>query len=273
VAPYKVKLAVLYGAMGLLGILFALSVLRLAIFTAIWVLTGRSIWLLPNLYSDDVPIGAILSPVWGEDKPKSGAGPPLLRRLAVAGATAALVMALYRATPEGKGVVNNLKGANKSILEMLNLHEAPKSIGAGAGGGGVVMAGGAGGAAAGAGAGGAAAGATTLPPPNAATAAAQAVARGVAGPAGTRQAEEELMKARLANVAPIPDDPDAEEALPAPPADAAAEAQPAEAAAADAAADAAAEEAEAAAAAGAEAGAAAAAGEVVEGAAETAAEL
>ena len=191
------KLGVLYSAMGLLSLLFVVSVVRVALFTALWVATGRSVWLLPNLYSDDVPIGRILSPMWGEDKPRGDAQPPsLARRLAVAAGAGALSYSLYRAAPEGEGVVGNLKGANKSILEMLNLHEAPKSIGAGGGASNSTAA------------------ATSPPPPlNAATAAQQAVARGAAGPAGVRpSATEPLDPSKLSNLAPIPEDEDEEEA-------------------------------------------------------------
>jgi len=209
-APYKVKLGVLYSAMGLLSVLFVVSVVRVALFTALWVATGRSVWLLPNLYSDDVPIGRILSPLWGEDKPRGDAQPPsLARRLAVAAGAGALIYSLYRAAPEGEGVVGNLKGANKSILEMLNLHEAPKSIGAGGGSNSTAAA-------------------QAPPPPlNAATAAQQAVARGAAGPAGVRpSATEPLDPSKLSNLAPIPEDEDEEEAAAAPEAAAPAAAAP-----------------------------------------------
>jgi hypothetical protein len=191
-----VKLGVLYSAMGLLSLLFVISVVRLVLFTLTWVATGRSVWLLPNLYSDDIPVSQILSPVWGEEKPRGDAQPPsLARRLLVAAGAAALCMTLYRAAPEGEGVVGNLKGANKSILEMLNLHEAPKSIGAGGPANGTAAA-------------------TSPPPPlNAATAAAQALARGAAGPAGVRPAAPEPLDAsKLSNLAPIPEDEDEEEA-------------------------------------------------------------
>jgi hypothetical protein len=204
-----VKLGVLYSAMGLLGVLFFLTVARLIVFTALWVSLGRSVWLLPNLYSDDVPISGILSPFIAEDKPKAKAGddpnavtsPPLIKRLAVAAAAALLLHALYRATPDGKGVVSNLKGANKSILEMLNLHDGPKSI---AGGGGENATA----AAVHAGPGLSASGAP-VPPPTAATVAAAALQRGASGPTGLREREAAAKAAaeeRLRNLAPIPEE-------------------------------------------------------------------
>ena len=200
------KLGVLYSAMGLLSLLFVVSVVRVVLFTLTWVATGRSVWLLPNLYSDDVPVSQILRPVWGEEKPRGDAQPPsLARRLAVAVGAAALCFTLYRAAPEGEGVVGNLKGANKSILEMLNLHEGPKSIGAGASNA-------------------TAPAQAQAPTLNAATAAQQAVARGVAGPAGVRPSHTEPLDAsKLSNLAPIPEDEDEEEeeAAPAPAAPAA----------------------------------------------------
>lgn len=191
VAPYKVKLGVLYSAMGLLILLFVVSVVRVLIFTAMWVATGRSIWLLPNLYSDDVPVSQILRPFLGEEERK-GDAPSLARRLLVAAGAGAMVLTLYRAAPEGEGVVGNLKGANKSILEMLNLHEAPRSLGAGAPPSNETAA-------------------AKQPPPtlNAATMVEQALKGGQAGPAGVRAAAPEPLDAsKLSNLAPIPEDED-----------------------------------------------------------------
>ena len=235
VAPYLVKLGVLYTAMALLALLFFLSVLRLAIFIACWIALGRALWLLPNLYSDDVPITAILRPLWGEEKGKPGdATPGLAKRLSVCAVVLGTAYSLYCAAPDSEGLASNLKGANQSLLEMLNLHEAPKSIAATGNTTGVMAA--------------RPAMPSFLtgqppPPPTAATAAAAAIARGAAGPAGVAKDPTEPLDAeKLANLAPIPEECELEDECEGPSAPAAqeergageAEAPAAEAAAAEA---------------------------------------
>ena len=105
-APYRVKIGVVYSATGLLMAIFAVSVLRLALFVTLWVATGRSVWLFPNLYSEEIPITHILSPWLEESRPKPGEGPPSLgARLGLGFAVLSTASALYQSVPEGTGVV------------------------------------------------------------------------------------------------------------------------------------------------------------------------
>ena len=51
-APYKVKLVVVYLSMGVLMVLMGSLLLRGAIAGATWMAIGRSFWLLPNVLSE-----------------------------------------------------------------------------------------------------------------------------------------------------------------------------------------------------------------------------
>ena len=241
VAPYKLKLGVVYTAMGLLALLFALTVLRLVLFILIWIPTGRSVWLLPNLYAEDIPITHILSPLIQETpktKPvakrleaSSGAaaaggsaappqteeeedGPSLVSRLQVALAVCLVSYGVYCALPEGTGVVSTAVGTSNSILEMLNLHDAgAKRLSDGNGSNtGVAAWGGSG-----------SSDPSDLsnlkptlapqaPPMTAAEAAAAAALKGGrVGPAGVKAADAALTAEQLSRLAPIPEDEDAVE--------------------------------------------------------------
>ena len=196
-APHGVKICVVYAATGLLSLIFALSVVRLVLFVSLWVALGRNVWLFPNLYSEEIPITHILSPVIAESLPKKGEAPPSLgARLAFGGALAFAAVAAYRVVPEGTGVVSGMGAVNKGVLEMLNLHNGPKSISDGE------------------------ANATSAAPftnptgsghsvpiSAAQAAAAAAIKAGRAGPAGVPvKPEERLTEEVIANLAPVPEE-------------------------------------------------------------------
>ena len=240
VAPYKVKLGVVYTAMGMLCLLFIVSVLRVILFALIWVGTGRYVWLLPNLYADDIPITRNLTPLIEETprgppastaasskKPDAASsssdaaaaagsqlvptqeeaeGPSLASRLQVAFALVLACYAMYSALPEGTGVVSTAVGTSNSILEMLNLHEAgAKRLSEGGVGGGDGDA-----------------NSSSLanlhptlglgpqaPPMTAAEAAAAAALKGgKVGPAGVKPVDAGLTAEQLSNLAPIPEEED-----------------------------------------------------------------
>ena len=199
IAPYRLKLGVVYASMGLLSAIFAVTILRLLLFIAVWVLTGRSIWLLPNLYSEEIPITQLLSPLVSETKPKAGEDPPgVATRLAVAAAVIVFCVSVYGSVPEGVGVVSGVRGGTQSVLDMLNLSGGPKSIGDGTAGNASTVA-------------------PAQPPPisNAAAAAAAAAAAlkgGKVGPAGVKGGPSEKLSAeKISNLAPVPEEEELEE--------------------------------------------------------------
>ncbi len=60
-APFKVKLVVVYLSMGLLMILMGALLLRGAVAGATWMAFGRSFWLLPNVLSEVSQTGTFLA--------------------------------------------------------------------------------------------------------------------------------------------------------------------------------------------------------------------
>lgn len=134
-APHWCKLAVLYTCLALLGLIFAICIVRAIIFAVVWILFGKHLWVLPNLFSDEVGITDAFRPLYefeedaaaryGEEIPKP---PSLLSRLVAAGATAATLYCLYTYSPETDKMAAMARTSHKSILEMLDLYQAPKQI-------------------------------------------------------------------------------------------------------------------------------------------------
>lgn len=137
-APHWVKLSVLYTCLFLLGLIFFMTIVRAAVFAVVWILFGKHLWVLPNLFSDEVGITEAFIPWYefeeeaaarqGEDIPKP---PALASRLAAAAATAVTLYGLYTYSPETNKMAAMARTSHKSILEMLDLYEAPKQLGDG----------------------------------------------------------------------------------------------------------------------------------------------
>lgn len=72
-------MTLVYFLMGLLGLLLGLISVRYVLFGIVWVITGHSFWLLPNLLSDEVGAGARRATGWcfggrGEGGGRAGQG-------------------------------------------------------------------------------------------------------------------------------------------------------------------------------------------------------
>lgn len=200
IAPYKVKLGVVHTSMALLAVILLLSVVRLALFASVWLLLGRYVWLLPNLYSEEVPLLQLLTPWVAETKVEKA--PPLVSRAFFALLASVATGFIYNNLPEGAGgsagIVGIAKGTEQSILEMLNLHNGGLGrlgdVNASSAAGLVVSSPG-GGAGLGIGSG-------PLRSSAASAAAAAVLARGAAGPAGVEAEAEALSPEKIASLAP-----------------------------------------------------------------------
>lgn len=53
-APWWARITVVYALMGLLVLLLGIMVVRYTVFALIWVATGSTFWLFPNVMSDKV---------------------------------------------------------------------------------------------------------------------------------------------------------------------------------------------------------------------------
>mmetsp|Transcript_28214 Transcript_28214/g.79644 ORF Transcript_28214/g.79644 Transcript_28214/m.79644 type:complete len:382 (-) Transcript_28214:130-1275(-) len=125
-APYSVKISVVYFSMGLLGLIFFILIFRAAIFSFIWVLLGRHFWILPNITSDELGIVESFQPLYaitvGDDGRELPA-PQWYSRFGVGIFVATALYGLHEYAPDKGRVKTSLGQAHNSLLDFLNLHE------------------------------------------------------------------------------------------------------------------------------------------------------
>eukprot|EP00879_Flechtneria_rotunda_P015341 GHRR01016037.1.p1 GENE.GHRR01016037.1~~GHRR01016037.1.p1 ORF type:complete len:328 (+),score=83.91 GHRR01016037.1:452-1435(+) len=116
-APYPVRLAVLYALSGLLSVLLGTMLLRYVVWAAVWLVSGAHFWLLPNMMSDDVPITQLFWPLISftphsrEDKLSS-----FLVRGGITLLLGAAGYGLYVASPDAATVKAGVQDAKDSVL-------------------------------------------------------------------------------------------------------------------------------------------------------------
>lgn len=117
-APYWFRMYSVYIMMGILGFLLGLIGVRYVIWLAVWIISGRSFWFLPNLTSEDIPITEAFFPVVTFTKLEGGKK-QLLYRVIVLLAAAGVVYSLYHYSPEQAKLRANAQKAHDSLLEFL----------------------------------------------------------------------------------------------------------------------------------------------------------
>eukprot|EP00873_Tetraselmis_striata_P027652 jgi/Tetstr1/447916/TSEL_035224.t1 len=125
-APYSVKISVVYVSMALLGIIFGMLFVRAVVFAVVWVLLGRHFWLLPNVTSDELGIAESFSPLFEFSLEEDGsevAAPHWAARLGMGLLCGASMYALHEYAPSHGSVKTGLGKAHDSILDFLNLHD------------------------------------------------------------------------------------------------------------------------------------------------------
>lgn len=122
-APYKVKLAVLYLSMGLLTVIMGALVLRAAVAGGTWMATGCSFWLLPNVLSEEVGFKDAFWPLFAMDEAEPNTMTNLALRASFALLAAGVSWVLYFNSPDKGQVGDGARKARDSILDMLNLHD------------------------------------------------------------------------------------------------------------------------------------------------------
>jgi hypothetical protein len=155
-APHPVRLAVLYLLLALLTVIVGTVAVRGVVFSFVWILTGYSLWLLPNLLSEEVPLSQVLKPYVTLKAPKNVAdGRKRALRVAARVAAGAAVLGvgalLARHGPSGGELRKAAGEANDALLAYMEtmaggaarLHngtdtskQAPAGKGAGAAAGG-----------------------------------------------------------------------------------------------------------------------------------------
>ncbi|GAB4817971.1 hypothetical protein N2152v2_005017 [Parachlorella kessleri] len=122
-APYSVKVAVLYTSAGLLIAIIGVLVLRAVIAAATWVVAGKTVWVLPNVLAD-VPLNQLLKPlveVEASDPSHWGSHP--LVRLGVGAALAGVLYVLYAHAPDKGSVAREASKYRDELFDLLNVHK------------------------------------------------------------------------------------------------------------------------------------------------------
>lgn len=128
-APIWFKKLILYVCLAILGTFAVTFAVRFVVWLAVWIVTGEHFWILPNLTDDEIPINEIFKPLFAFDKRAKKIGP--LQRFGALAIGGAVAYGLYTFAPETGGAVANLNRAHDSILDLFNLKDGPKSLGAG----------------------------------------------------------------------------------------------------------------------------------------------
>jgi hypothetical protein len=120
-APHPVRLAVLYLLLALLTVIVGTITVRAIVFSAVWILTGYSLWLLPNLLSEEVPLSQVLKPYVTLKAPKATSdarkkGLRVAARVGAGAAVLALGALLARHGPSGGELRKAAGEANDALL-------------------------------------------------------------------------------------------------------------------------------------------------------------
>lgn len=124
-APNWAKVAVFYLSSGLLFLILGVLLIRSVLALVTWVATGNTVWLLPNLSSEDVPITQLHKPFISverpaADAPRKWANHPLTR-LAVGAAVAGLLYVLYSHAPDKASITTEASRYRDEVMDWLGL--------------------------------------------------------------------------------------------------------------------------------------------------------
>lgn len=125
-APYSIKISVVYLSMSLLGLIFGLLFVRAIVFSIAWIVLGRHFWLLPNVTSDELGIVDSFFPLYEFSLDYDGSELPTphwATRLGTGLLVVATCYGLHEYAPSKGSVKTGLGKAHDSILDFLDLHD------------------------------------------------------------------------------------------------------------------------------------------------------
>uniref|UniRef100_A0A7S0YFT9 Translocation protein SEC62 n=1 Tax=Polytomella parva TaxID=51329 RepID=A0A7S0YFT9_9CHLO len=125
-APLWLRFSFLYFLLGLMGLIVGILLIRGLIFLLIWTVTGRELWIFPNLLSDTVSFMDAFSPFVSFSAPKQS---QLLVRAIVTAATAVLIWILKTHSPDAELLAASAKRAQESLADLLDLYGRHKQLG------------------------------------------------------------------------------------------------------------------------------------------------
>lgn len=124
-APNWAKVGVFYLTAGLLALILGVLALRGVLALATWLVSGRTVWLLPNVMSEELPISQIFKPLVSVTRPEEGKGSKWgnhpLTRAAVGVAVGALLFVLYRHSPDSAAIKKETSRYRDDLMDWLGV--------------------------------------------------------------------------------------------------------------------------------------------------------
>mmetsp|Transcript_28438 Transcript_28438/g.62577 ORF Transcript_28438/g.62577 Transcript_28438/m.62577 type:complete len:308 (+) Transcript_28438:149-1072(+) len=129
-APWWMRMAFVYTLMALLMVLLGLIGTRYLLFGAVWIISGYSFWLFPNMMSDEVSVLDAFKPIISFEAP--GRGKSAWKQRLATGAILGVVMyMLYTHSPDVDLLKEEARKAHESLVDYLDLAGRHKSFLAG----------------------------------------------------------------------------------------------------------------------------------------------
>lgn len=123
-APNWAKIGVFYLSSGLLVLLLGALLLRSLLAAVTWIVSGRTVWLLPNLMSEELPVSQIFKPLISLERPAEGASKWAnhpLTRLGVGAALGGLVYLLYSHSPNTASMATEASRYRDDLMDWLGV--------------------------------------------------------------------------------------------------------------------------------------------------------
>ncbi|KAK9806919.1 hypothetical protein WJX72_007432 [[Myrmecia] bisecta] len=122
-APNKVKLGVVYCSASLLILIVSTIVVRALLAAVTWISLGKSLWIFPNLLSDEAGLTEAFWPLVSFEEPEEGKETHWVYRAAVGGGLLASCWLVYSYAPDKGAVRDEVSRAHDQFMEYLNLHD------------------------------------------------------------------------------------------------------------------------------------------------------
>lgn len=130
-APWWMRMAFVYTLMVILMVLLLVIVIRYMVFGLVWTLSGYSLWIFPNMMSEEVGVLDAFSPVISFNGPPKGKS-LWKERLVAAIALGGVAYLLYSHTPDVDQLKDEAMKAHESLLDYLDMAGKHKTFLAGA---------------------------------------------------------------------------------------------------------------------------------------------
>ena len=135
VAPTWVKIAVMYVSTTLLALIVAFLVIRGVIALVSYILTGKTLWVLPNSLDDNLPWKDAFKPLVSIEVPELNTKGDKLKhygtRLLVTVATGVLTYVLYQNTPGQESLKKNVGRYRDDLFDYFNVYNNRDMLGDG----------------------------------------------------------------------------------------------------------------------------------------------